>query len=579
MISQELTWQSLIPDLIAYKANFVSSDTLTPAKLLDIQSRLYNSIECFIKENSQTHFMFIKSDANEYYLKAFADSIIPLITKLSPIKGDYQFSESKQLFEWLPNIDGRFSSQINIAYRHWIEPEQLFGYITPSRHLVPGLLHQVNGGILILSASTLITQPVMWQRLEYMISQKELKWLSCTENQYFPVEIQPQPLELKLIIVGERLDLGEFEYTNPSIFKNSIYGEYESVMLFDNEKQLTLWMRYIKSIIIVNQLPEISPDGWPCFLIQAIRFCEDKFNLPLDILWLTRRLIDAARYQCQNRIGADEFKKSTENRLWRHSFLSEQTEYNILKEQIFIKTTGEIIGQINGLSVVQYPGYPETFGEPSRITCVVQLGDGELIDVERKVELGGNIHAKGMMIMQAYLNYELKLKQPQPFSASIVFEQSYCEVDGDSASLAELCAFISALALQPIDQQIAVTGSVDQFGYVQPIGCVNEKIEGFYNICVKRGLTGYQGVIIPIANTRNLCTNAAVINSVKNKKFHIWPVEHVSQAISLLTKQAYFEHQVEDNKIYLLDLIQERINHANSLDKPKIPWLLKWLFK
>ncbi|MCW2258409.1 Lon-like ATP-dependent protease [Providencia alcalifaciens] len=577
MISQELTWQGLIPDLTPYQANFVSSDTLSPTILSEIQPRLFDSVERFIKENARTRFMFIKSDEHESYLQLFADAIQPLLTKCSPINGDYQLSESKDAFEWIPDINSRFSSRTNIAYRHWIEQEQLFGYITPSMRLVPGLLHHVNGGVLIISASALISQPLMCQRLQHMISRRRLEWLPFSDNQPLPIEIESQPLDVKLIIVGDRLELEEFEYNHVDLFDNAIYGEYEPVMFFDNEEQLTLWMRYIKSIIVTNQLPEIAPDGWPALLTQATRFCEDKFNLPLDTLWLTRRLIDASHYQSNNLIGNDAFNEAIENRLWRHSFLSERTQDDILQEQVFIKTEGDVIGQINGLSVLQYPGHPEALGEPSRITCVVHLGDGEFIDVERKAELGGNIHAKGMMIMQAYLNYELKLDQPQPFSASIVFEQSYGEVDGDSASLAELCVLISALALQPIDQQIAVTGAVDQFGFVQPIGGVNEKIEGFYDICAKRGLTGNQGVIIPMSNVRHLNVNDTVLNSVKEGQFHIWPVEHVAQAITLLTQQPYFEQQVEDDNVHLLALIQERINHANSPEKPKFPWFQKWL--
>ncbi|MBC8654052.1 Lon protease family protein, partial [Providencia vermicola] len=288
-------------------------------------------------------------------------------------------------------------------------------------------------------------------------------------------------------------------------------------------------------------------------------------------------LMDAVHYQENNLLTQNSFNQAVENRLWRHNFLMERTQDDILQEQIFVKTEGEVIGQVNGLSVLQYPGHPEAIGEPSRITCVAHLGDGEFTDVERKAELGGNIHAKGMMIMQAYLNYELKLEQPQPFSASIVFEQSYGEVDGDSASLAELCALISALSLQPIDQQIAITGAVDQFGYVQPIGGVNEKIEGFFDICAKRGLTGEQGVIIPMANIRHLCTKAEVVSAVQEGQFHIWPVEHVAQAITLLTKQPYFEQQAEEENVHLLALIQERINQANAPDKARLPWFLKWM--
>ncbi len=167
----------------------------------------------------------------------------------------------------------------------------------------------------------------------------------------------------------------------------------------------------------------------------------------------------------------------------------------ILQEQILIETEGECVGQINALSVIEFPGHPRAFGEPSRISCVVHIGDGEFIDVERKAELGGNIHAKGMMIMQAFLMSELELEQQLPFTASLTFEQSYSEVDGDSASMAELCALISAPANVPINQSIAITGSVDQFGRVQPVGGLNE-IEGFFTICQQRGLTGKQGVII-----------------------------------------------------------------------------------
>nr|WP_247605869.1 Lon protease family protein [Providencia rettgeri] len=521
--------------------------------------------------------MFIKSDESEEYLSTYANAIGPLLVDINTIDGDYQLSEDKHSFQWKHGIKSRFSSRTAIAYRNWIEPEQLFGHVTPSLTLVPGLLHQLNGGILVIAANALISQPLMWNRLKDMVIRRQLEWLPYSDSQPLPIEIEPQPLELKVIIVGDRLALEEFEYTSPEIFESAIYGEYEPVMFFEDEQQLTLWMRYIKSIIDSNKLPNISVDGWLPLVHQATRYCEDKFTLPLDIPWLTRRLMDAVHYQKNNLLPQNSFNQAVENRLWRHNFLMERTQDDILQEQIFVKTEGEVIGQVNGLSVLQYPGHPEAIGEPSRITCVAHLGDGEFTDVERKAELGGNIHAKGMMIMQAYLNYELKLEQPQPFSASIVFEQSYGEVDGDSASLAELCALISALSLQPIDQQIAITGAVDQFGYVQPIGGVNEKIEGFFDICAKRGLTGEQGVIIPMANIRHLCTKAEVVSAVQEGQFHIWPVEHVAQAITLLTKQPYFEQQAEEENVHLLALIQERINQANAPDKARLPWFLKWM--
>jgi Lon-like ATP-dependent protease len=223
--------------------------------------------------------------------------------------------------------------------------------------------------------------------------------------------------------------------------------------------------------------------------------------------------------------------------------------------------------------VIEFPGHPRPWGEPSRITCVVHPGDGEFTDVERKAELGGNIHAKGMMIMQAYLIAELELDQQLPFSASVVFEQSYSEVDGDSASLAELCALISALANQPVNQQIAVTGSVDQFGNVQPVGGLNEKIEGFFEICCQRSLTGQQGVIIPACNVRHLSLSPAVIEAVEQGQFSIWAIEQADEALSLLTGVEWRK----DEGTCLLRTIQDRITQLNQQEAQHRPWPLRWL--
>lgn len=262
MISQELTWQGLIPNLSSFQTKFVSSETLTPAILSDIQPRLSDGIQHFVDEFAQTRFMFIKSDESETYLSLYANAITPLLAEINTIDGDYQLSEDNRVFQWENGVTSRFSSRDKIAYRNWIEPEQLFGYVTPSLNLVPGLLHQINGGILVIAASTLINQPLMWARLKNMVNRQQLEWLPYSDNQPLPIEIEPQPLELKVIIVGDRLALEEFEFTSPELFSCAIYGEYEPVMFFEDEEQLTLWMRYIKSIIDSNKLPNISPDGW-----------------------------------------------------------------------------------------------------------------------------------------------------------------------------------------------------------------------------------------------------------------------------------------------------------------------------
>ncbi len=540
-----------------------------------VQLRLYSGLQLFCRMDSRQPFMLLKAEECDTYLSALAESIHPLLPKDIPqIGGNYQIEQQK--ISWQPSAEGHFTPELRVAYREWIEAEQLFGCVHSHHgeiHLQPGLVHQVNGGVLILPLRTLLSQPLMWVRLKQMIIQQRFEWLSQDNNKPLPLPIPSMPLNLRLILVGDRLSLEEFQVTEPELVKNALYGEFELDMPLHNEQDLSLWCSYINGLIQQWQLPPLSGNAWPDFIQQAIRYAEDQHSLPLDILWLQRQLTAASLYQQENQITALSIKQAEENRRWRHNYLPKRGLDDIHQGQILIRTQGMVIGQINGLSVLEYPGHPDPVGEPSRITCVAHMGDGEFIDVERKVELGGNIHAKGMMIMQAFLISELKLDQPQPFSASIVFEQSYGEVDGDSASLAELCALVSALSQHPIDQQLAVTGAVDQFGYVQPIGGINEKIEGFFEICHRRGLTGQQGVILPTANIRHLCLNQAVVDAVKEQKFHLWSVEHVSEALPLLTGVPYYDQQEE----HLLAMIQERITQANNQERPKFPWFLRWL--
>lgn len=571
----KLDWQALQLNSTPYQALFNSVAELAPVTMDAIQSRLHNGLTLFCQADLRQPFMLLKADESDIYLSHLSDTISALLPESRPKIGGY-YQIEHQTITWRSSGEGSFAPTERVAYREWIEPEQLFGNIYTHQgalQLQPGLIHQVNGGVLILPLRTLLSQPLMWVRLKQMIIQRRFDWLSHNENRSLPLPVPSMPLNLRLVLVGDRLSLEELHALEPELANNALYGEFELDMPFHEEDDLALWCRYVNRIIQQQTLPPLSADAWPELLKQAVRYTEDQLSLPLDIQWLQQKLEAAATYQQENQITSNSMQQAEDNRLWRHGYLAERSIDEILKGQILIRTQGSVIGQINGLSVLEYPGHPDPMGEPSRISCVAHLGDGEFIDVERKVELGGNIHAKGMMIMQAYLIAELKLDQPQPFSASIVFEQSYGEVDGDSASLAELCALISALSQQPIDQQIAVTGAVDQFGYVQPIGGVNEKIEGFFRLCNYRELTGKQGVIIPTSNVQHLCLNQDIIDAVKNGQFHIWTVEHVSEAASLLTGIPYYDPQKE----HLLAIIYERITQANSQERPKLPWFLRWL--
>lgn len=576
---KQLTWQSLLPDENSYHELLQTASSLPATGTDAVQARLQESLSLFSHPAAKRRFILVKSDESECYLNTIAQLLPPdaRAQQKRTAGGEYHFGNHRFIFT--PADNGHFSATRPFAVCDWIEPEQLFGQVfTHHQHvqLQPGLIHQINGGYLIISMRSLLAQPLMWLRLKQMVCAQRFEWLAHTEQQPLPFPVDGMPLDLRVILTGDRMSLDEFMLTEPELSEEALYGEYEFDCQIEDIEQLTVWCQFINGLLKENQLPSLSPDGWYELIRQGMRHQEDKKRLPLDLLWLTSLLRDAATLLPSETITAEALRKIQENRLWRHGYLADRGLDEILQGQVYIQTQGSTVGQINGLSVLQYPGHPQAVGEPSRITCVAHIGDGEFVDVERKSELGGNIHAKGMMIMQAYLIAELKLDQPFPFSTSVVFEQSYGEVDGDSASLAELCALISALSWQPVDQQIAVTGSVDQFGFVQAIGGVNEKIEGFFRLCQSRGLTGEQGVIIPASNERHLVLSDDVVDAVRAGEFRICTASHVSQAASHLMKMPYYEEENNPSGEHLLAIIQDRIFLANNQDKPRAPWFSRW---
>lgn len=576
---KQLTWQSLLPDENSYHELLQTASSLPALGTDAVQARLQESLSLFSHPAAKRRFILVKSDESECYLNTIAQLLPPdaRAQQKRTAGGEYHFDNHRFIFT--PADNGHFSATRPFAVCDWVEPEQLFGQVfTHHQHvqLQPGLIHQINGGYLIISMRSLLAQPLMWLRLKQMVCAQHFEWLAHTEQHPLPFPVDGMPLDLRVILVGDRMSLDEFMLTEPELSEEALYGEYEFDSQIEGIEQLTVWCQFINGLLKENQLPSLGPDGWYELIRQGMRHQEDKKRLPLDLLWLTSLLRDAATLLPSETITAEALRKIQENRLWRHGYLADRGLDEILQGQVYIQTQGSTVGQINGLSVLQYPGHPQAVGEPSRITCVAHIGDGEFVDVERKSELGGNIHAKGMMIMQAYLIAELKLDQPFPFSTSVVFEQSYGEVDGDSASLAELCALISALSWQPVDQQIAVTGSVDQFGFVQAIGGVNEKIEGFFRLCQSRGLTGEQGVIIPASNERHLVLSDDVVDAVRAGEFRICTASHVSQAASHLMKMPYYEEENNPSGEHLLAIIQDRIFLANNQDKPRAPWFSRW---
>lgn len=575
MTSNRLAWQHLLPNHTPYQTLFTQAAQLAPVEFSAIQPRLADSLTLFCHPRAPSRFMLLKAQENSEYMALIAKTVNAITPEIvTPYGCRYVVEGNRVRVEPATQRDDNFAAQYTCRYQEWVEPEQLFGcvrYFQDEITLHPGLIHQVNGGTLILSARALLAQPLMWLRLKQVITDGVYHWQSPDERKPLPVSIPPMPLNLRLIILGDRESLGDIHDIEPELGRLSVYGEFETQLQLIDTDDMARWCAYINALCLENQLPLLSGDAWPEFINLSVRNSGDQGCLPLCPLWLTHQLKYIALYAQDKEIDAQTLIDAIATRRWREGYLHERMQDEIELGQILIETEGYVVGQVNGLSVLEYPGYPIMFGEPTRISCVVHPGDGEFTDVERKAELGGNLHAKGMMIMQAFLISELELDQPLPFSASMVFEQSYGEVDGDSASLAELSAFISALSLQPINQQLAVTGSVDQFGHVQPIGGVNEKIEGFFEVCQRRGLTGQQGVILPAANLRHLCLQEDVVAAVRDGQFHLFAVETAPEALSLLTNVAYYDEQQPS----LLGTIRERISQLNPQERRRFPWFFR----
>jgi len=576
----KLEWNDLIPETESHQDLFSQAELSEDSALFlgDTQPRLQYALEQFLHPSSDSHFMLVKAPEEAEYLGVLAQALQDLLPETSEVVGgDYQVSGSTVTFEPAKDALARFAGKQQAVIADWIEAEQLFGCVRQFNNeitLQPGLVHEANGGILVISLRTLMALPLLWMRLKTMITRGRFDWVSFDESRPLPVSVPSMPLELKVILVGERDSLADFQEMEPEVAAQSIYSEYEENLQIADAETLALWSQWVLLIAQNAELPSPAADAWPVLIREAVRYTGDQETLPLCFLWLTRQLREVAAFADSERFTAEQFTTMLTQREWREGYLAERMQDEILLEQILIETEGERVGQINALSVIEFPGHPRAFGEPSRISCVVHIGDGEFNDIERKAELGGNIHAKGMMIMQAFLMSELDLEQQIPFSASLTFEQSYSEVDGDSASMAELCALISALADVPVTQSIAITGSVDQFGRSQPVGGLNEKIEGFFTVCQSRGLDGKQGVIIPVSNVRHLCLRQDILEAVQAGQFSVWAIEDVMDALPLLTQLVWDE----EGQTTLKQTILERIALATQQDaRHRYPWPLRWL--
>ena len=581
MAIKQLNSQEVQPDInYILNNNDIKTDLFSEGltNVLSWQPRVAAAVSLLCKNNNahyRSRFMLLKASENELFFDLLKQSVKPSLTATT-LGYSYYFSENKITLTQAKSKQDNFAVQDDCLTATVVDIEKLFGCVRQPENspikLQAGLVHQANGGVLILGLRSLLAQPHVWSKLKQMVMSQTFEWFSADDSHPLPLSIPAMPLDLRIILVGDRLSLAELQEFEPEFYSSSIYAEFESELKVTESRQINDWMNYLQFISRQLALPKIEKTAFAKIYKHATRYTGDQYYLPLSIEWIQSLLLNSSYFVQNENIDELAVSKALEQKAWRENYLTERFHDEFFTNQIMIDTKSQVVGQINGLSVIEYPGYPKAIGEPTRLSCLVHFGDGELIDIERKTDLAGNIHSKGMMIMQAFVMSEFAINHQLPFSTSLVFEQSYSEIDGDSASLAGLCALISALSNQPIDQQLAVTGSVDQFGHVQSIGGVNEKIEGFFAVCQHQGLTGQQGVIIPASNQRHLSLSDEVIEAINNDKFSIWAVEHVAEALYLLTGIPF----KDENQISLYKLIHARMQSMLVQDRKHDGWLSRW---
>jgi lon-related putative ATP-dependent protease len=439
--------------------------------------------------------------------------------------------------------------------------------------ICPGALHMANGGYLIIDAAKLLVHPFAWDGLKRALKARkiDIKSLEKAYGLVSTTSLEPDsiPLNVKVVLIGDRrlyYLLHELDPEFLELFK--VAADFEDDMERSQENVQDL-SRLIASIARREKLKPLNKNGMARLIEESARHAGDAKMLSTHV----RRLVDIAReahYWADRNgrgiIGSEEVLSAIDGQNRRMSRIRDRLQRETLRNTILIDTKGEAIGQINGLSLLRLGSY--AFGRPTRITARLSPGPGKVIDIEREVELGGPIHSKGVLILTNFLASNYVTDRPLSLSASLVFEQSYGPIEGDSASAAELCALLSALAKAPIKQTLAVTGSVNQFGQIQAIGGVNQKIEGFFDLCQARGLSGEQGVVIPMANVQHLMLRREVITAAEENRFRIYAVETINQCMQVLTgidagerdEQGYFPNGTLNQRItaQLIDFAEKR---------------------
>ena len=512
--------QSLIDDVCQ---KYADSDKII-AYLNDLQADVIRHVQDFLRKTDE--IAGVPPFMQEFYTPSFVRySVNVFITngveKAAPV-----------IFEDNPTHQNLIGKIEHIA--------QVGTLVTDFSMIKPGALHKANGGYLMLEARKLLMQPFAYEELKRALRSKEIR-IESLAQQYSLIStatLEPEPIAInvKVVLIGERIFyylLHQYDPDFQELFK--VNADFEDDIPRSDENH-QLYAQMIGTIAKRHDLLALTPEAVARVIEQSSREVSHAGKFSTHLRTLSDLLKEADYWSKKNKhavIDKSDINQVLDTRKQRQNRIQMKLYEQIDEGTIMINLGGSAVGQINALSFISMGGYE--FGLPSRITARTRIGKGEIIDIQRKVELGGPIHSKGVMILSAYLGSTYAANLPLSLSASLVFEQSYGMIEGDSASSTELYALLSSLSGLPIKQNIAVTGSVNQFGEIQPIGGVNEKIEGFFDICMRKDKEAFYGVIIPQANVKHLMLKQELLEAVARGKFAIYAVTTIDEGISILT--------------------------------------------
>ena len=445
-------------------------------------------------------------------------------------------------------------------------------YISDHTMLKPGAVHSANGGFLVLNARDLLAAPAVWEGLKRVIRNREVRLEDPTDQTGFlvPVGLRPEPiqLDLKVIVTGDEniyrmlttLDYDDFR----DLFKVKAEFDYQVNLTPDN---IEAYCAFICFSCREEGLLAFDTSGAAQVLEYAARLVNDQAKLSTRFGQVKDLLIESdhwARKEGAELVAGKHVERAVAQKVYRLNLMEERVREMVSDGTLLLEVSGEVVGQVNGLAVYDLGDF--SFGRPSRITAQVFAGREGIINIEREVALSGSTHDKGVLILSGYLGARHGQDRPLTLSASLAFEQSYEGVDGDSASSTELYAILSSLSGLPLKQNIAVTGSVNQRGEIQPIGGVNQKIEGMYDVCRVLGFTGDQGVMVPKRNMRNLMLRADVVEAIKEGQFHVYAVSTVDEGMEILTGRSIGERSAEGTypSGSINDLVDRRLRELNE---------------